>query len=820
MTEDTKLSHINHALVEGTRPPMYTAMKYWGKKPHNIWHEFIERYCPKGGLVLDPFAGSCVAGFEAVKAGRRAAVFDLNPYSSFLVRVLTSSFDERLFRAEFDRILAKVKSDSVYLEQFTKVVDGNRAIVFNFRWDGTEVVNLAIEFPTNMTTKEGRRKKGQRLLLRADSTDRQRASEMTTLKIDFWYPTEAFPATPSITHKFIKDIGGNSFQNLWTRRNLYILSLIFSEIRSVKNPDIQLQLLSGFIQTLHLCSKMVVPRSGKSNRDFSGSWGRADYMVRRRQMEQNPVIVFERSCVEKQGVISAMKNAVASRPSKLMIDDVSDSKKIKKRSDLTYGVIDIVDLHEVVDERSVDFVITDPPYAGLVPYMDLSLVWLVWLTKIDKKYAPDLKSEITIKKGQISREQYRRRLQRAFQEIHRALKDEGYLVVTFHHKKIQEWNDFVNAVRLAGFKFDKVTHQYNRRSGESNVANPYGTSGADFYVRCVKHRDVDFTDDQSGLGHYIVQKALEIIGQRNEPTPYDFIIAGLVPEMLQAGYMQPNEYKNEVRDVLATNAGPGRIFKTWTNSDTKAGDFWWFNEPNEHISFPDRPLKSRLEETVLSILRRKVSVKLDDIIGELFRSYPNGLTPDPKGIKSVLERYAYQSSGKWKISEAVLKESTKHTEVIRQIISIGRKSGVRTYVGKREQPEVTESGTRLRELADLTDLGTLSGKYDGAQISRAEMIDAVWLSASSFDIDAVFEVENSTDFTSAIVRGSNIEKSVPKYMIVPDQRIKEFERFKDPLFIESFKENNWKYLNYTEVERLSRADRPSISDLDSIAKTL
>ena len=48
---------------------------------------------------------------------------------------------------------------------------------------------------------------------------------------------------------------------------------------------------------------------------------------------------------------------------------------------------------------------------------------------------------------------------------------------------------------MQGFKFDKITHQYNKRSGEANVSNPYGTSGADFYIRAVKHRDVDFSDD-------------------------------------------------------------------------------------------------------------------------------------------------------------------------------------------------------------------------------------------------------------------------------------------------------------------------------------
>ena len=76
---------INFALVEDIRPPMYTAMKYWGKKPHNIWAEFIETYCVEGGTILDPFAGSAISAFEAVIKGRKAIAFDLNPLTSFMI---------------------------------------------------------------------------------------------------------------------------------------------------------------------------------------------------------------------------------------------------------------------------------------------------------------------------------------------------------------------------------------------------------------------------------------------------------------------------------------------------------------------------------------------------------------------------------------------------------------------------------------------------------------------------------------------------------------------------------------------------------------
>lgn len=45
------MKDIDFALVEEKRPAMYTAMKYWGKKPHNIWGTYIENYTPQNGVV-------------------------------------------------------------------------------------------------------------------------------------------------------------------------------------------------------------------------------------------------------------------------------------------------------------------------------------------------------------------------------------------------------------------------------------------------------------------------------------------------------------------------------------------------------------------------------------------------------------------------------------------------------------------------------------------------------------------------------------------------------------------------------------------------
>lgn len=144
MANDTNhLPDINYALVEGIRPPMYRAMKYWGKKPHNIWSQFIERYCPPDGVVLDPFVGSGIAAFEAVKLGRKAIAFDLNPLSAFTIEVLSSTFEEAEFVSAFEKIEAAVQHDPVYQEHYTRNISGQQGTVYNYRWNHKDVMKVA-----------------------------------------------------------------------------------------------------------------------------------------------------------------------------------------------------------------------------------------------------------------------------------------------------------------------------------------------------------------------------------------------------------------------------------------------------------------------------------------------------------------------------------------------------------------------------------------------------------------------------------------------------------------------------------------------------
>lgn len=781
--------HINYALVEGVRPPMYKAMKYWGRKPHNIWSDYISHYCPEDGIVFDPFVGSGIAAFESLKLGRKVIATDLNPLSAFVIETLTAEFDEKLFKDAVENISQTISNDNIYKEHYTRTIDGKPFTVYNYIWEREKL-------------KFVRLKNGNNESLSLDPTDEDNvlAGNMGEIKIPYWYPNDNFPDNPSINQNFIEKIGGTTFDNLWTRRNLYLLSLMFDLI-SKEDSRVQLHLMYAFIHTLHLVCKMVVPRGEVGNRNFSGSWGRADYMIRNRQMEQNPLIVFLRSCFDKQGVHKAMLDASEQLPAKRRIHLLNKTKRINLKADINYGVLDVADLTDYLDDNSVDFILTDPPYGGLVQYMDLSMVWLVWLQHFNPKYTPDPSGEITYKAGITSRQSYKRKLVFAFKKLYSVLKPGHYMVVTFHNQDIREWNDFVGAIRESGFVFEKVTHQYNKRSGESNVSNPYGTTGSDFYIRCKKAEIDSVNDEKMELCRFVIQKTISILTERAEPTPFTFILNGLLPDMLQAGYLEPDAPAEEIMKILRNEIGVDKTFKITKNEKNQSGDILWFTNPSDHINHMSISLTDRVDLTIKTLLRRKVSVKYDDIVAEIFKEYPNGQTPDPCGIINVVEKYATKSNAKWKLKDAVERDCTEHTLVISQLCSLAKKAKMLSFVGKREQREHIGDTVKLVDIASLSALDNLLDVYQPEQLSRIEMIDVIWLSGNK--IAAVFEVENSTNFISAIARSSHIPAEIPKFMIVPERRMKEFLNFKDPLFIQSFKDNNWHYCDYRTIQTLN-----------------
>ncbi len=805
------MKDIDFALVEGTRPPLYTAMKYWGKKPHNIWREYIKTYTPpETGLYLDPFAGSAMSAFEAVKAGRKALAFDLNPLTTFLIETCCGPFNKHEFRQKAEQIIDLLSQDPVYLKYFSTECRQCQkpAIVQNFKWENQALYELGVDCPHC---------EGKLYTALPEESDRSQAKSMEDMDIPYWYPKDPFPSSPSISANFISRIGGQHFYNLWTKRNLYVLSKIFHHIQQINQPSIKNQLLLGFIKTLHLCTKMCVPRRAGAQRPFSTSWGRSAYISANRQMEMNPLLVFKNSCFGKQSVESALlslKKYLGKIPKILYVDKSNKSHR-QKNFDIKYGILDINTISGFVDEGSIDFILTDPPYGGLVPYLDLSMLWLVWLKKTDARYEPDLQSEITIK-NKKNLTDYNLKFQKAMKNLYKVLKPTGKAVFTFHNKDIKIWNAFLKAIRLSNFKIEQVIHQQNKRTGESNVANPYGTSGTDFYVRCVKEpadKLRNSSSDQQEFVTKVIETAKELIAQRNEPTPYQILFNGILSEISSSGF-DIEDFDINIKKILEKKVGS--VFKISSKKDNGAGKYWWFQKPSDHIKYPDRDLNDRLEWTISSFLRNKQSVSFDDVLAKIFIKYPNGLTPEVKSIGTVLKKYGRKAGALWHYKGVETEQIfTEHTKQLALLSRTGKSMGFKVYIGKAEQSDQYEN-KKLSELADLTDLNMLN--LEKKKKDRIEMIDMLWI--KNKHIEYAIEVEHSTKFTSGLQRASNLNYDTKKIMVLPETRKQEFLSIKDPLFLETFKKYNWKYLFYGDVAVLQSCQAVDKALLNKLLKPL
>ena len=179
------------------------------------------------------------------------------------------------FKSEVEKIYGEIENNKTYIEYFhttCRKCDCKTAVAQNFKWEKGQLYEVGVECSECNTNKKCK------YLEKPTGEDIAIAKRMHKIQIETWCPDDEFYNSPSFTASFVECIGGKKFANLWTRRNLFVISSIFNKILLIKNKSTQTQLLLGFIKTIHLCTKMNVPRRENAARGFSTSWGRSAYI--------------------------------------------------------------------------------------------------------------------------------------------------------------------------------------------------------------------------------------------------------------------------------------------------------------------------------------------------------------------------------------------------------------------------------------------------------------------------------------------------------------------------------------------------------------
>ena len=219
--------------------------------------------------------------------------------------------------------------------------------------------------------------------------------------------------------------------------------------------------------------------------------------------------------------------------------------------------------------------------------------------------------------------------------------------------------------------------------------------------------------------------------------------------------------------------------------------------------------------SILFELKNKARITLDDALAIVYKNFPNGLTPDEDSIKASLSKFANKSSGGWVYNKNSASSimATKHSIYIYNLIKIAKKLRYEVYIGKREQPEtilVKDKECKLRDFVDYLSMPFEKlGIEDNFVKSRVEMIDVVFIKDSK--IVFAIEVENSTNIISALHRVSVLnDNQISRIIVIPNDREQELLKLKDPLSLESINKGKWKYLLYSDLDKLVSQNTPSI----------
>jgi len=617
----------------------------------------------------------------------------------------------------------------------------------------------------------------------------RKLDDIAKMEIPYWYPKDTLMYPNS--QEFMKKETVGDIPNLFTKRNMISLSVLWHKVESIEDTRIRDLMRFTFVSRVHLASKMCPiakpsKRSHWSELSATSFWALQSYWVPPLYMESNVWMLFESGVLGKQGILKGKEESNK---------EIRHFKEAKSFQDLdnetnilisTQSALSLESSPARIQKESVDYVFTDPPYGGSVQYMELSALWASWLSGEKRNHRFELRfdEEITINDAQKKDfDYYHKMLKASFEQIYDVLKSGRWLTVTFHNTDIKIYNSIIKAVVLAGFDLEKVIYQPPARTSAKGLLQPYGSAVGDYYIRFRKPEKKEellseAEIDKERYERIVVNTVKHIIAERREPVTYSTIINSyptIFEELKKNGYRF--SAPEGLEEVLKKHLDKEFVLVDVKDDKGKViGKKWWLKEG----LFLDRAsLSERVEGTIIDALHRRVVVSFDEILEEIFTKFQNALTPDTQSIKTLLEEYAEKTDGKWQLKKEMRVRQSQHNQIIAWLVEIGKKIGFDVYA---DLPEYR--GKKF-------DLPLSKDKID-----RIREIDALWLKNN--EVFYEFEVENSTGISDAIIRGSNMPStSIKRYIVIPEER-KNLLMMKiaEPILRENIEHFNWNFIFY------------------------
>ena len=500
---------------------VFNQHQYWTKQPLESIDYFILEHTNKGDVVLDPFCGTGMTGVSSIRLNRNVHLSDISYICRHISNSYTTYFDVPQDELEKVMILIKKELQSLYYTKCELCGNEESDIIFSVLEEvfydskgeslayGKEIFHsIKNNLPLPPKKSDKRDFKGFELIqvsYKCNCTTQKQYKDPskddlvlneTEEFIEDNIPKDYFFGKEPVRN-YKKNI--RQVKDLYSKRNLTALSKLKDIISRIEDEKIKSILEFSFTSILFNCSLMSRYRSYENTSIKMGTF----YIPP--VIKDNNVL---KSFLSKVDKINKGNN-------QLYKDRDLGSVKIYNNSASNL---------KSIEDNSVDYIYTDPPYGDILSYSELNIVWESWLGNLT-----DNAEEMIISKEVGKTEDFYFELFEDFlEEASRVLKPEKKMTLIFHHPKIEYWKRIQESFLCSNFEPIKTSSPIRLVSGNKTSSqhvtkkNTQSFLAFTFINRKKKTFKVDDSLDLKSENR--LKKKLLQLGDVSKDYKYDYLV--------------------------------------------------------------------------------------------------------------------------------------------------------------------------------------------------------------------------------------------------------------------------------------------------------
>lgn len=497
---------------------------YMARKPYNIVAEIIRRFCPDDGCVYDPMFGSGTTIIEASKLGRKAIGTDINLLAYKLCKISLTRWDLSKVGTAIDSFCEEIHfaCDSLYMFE----EDGENRILERCHFDrcGTKLVPTVYWYKLQKYGKFTGRKKSIASNPFIDQYSMYKKNSIQNVDDHTLLSNSRIAIGPNAT-----------VYSYFCNRNLIAIDRIIGILRSYQNSysyDVLELIVSSAINLIKLSDKKA-----SSQMPY--------WLPKKDVTSRNAVMVIEQKATAfKEGL------AYLNEKCKYFAGEKEGKNIVLKNMPAQNIPIDLL------PDKSVDLILTDPPYTDQVPYLEYNQLWykvMGWQGFTDESLNAELVVSDAPSRNKNA-EDFNNVFNTILKRISPALKENRYFIMFYHSFDLKSWSEILKMMQEHGLAYCGQIPSATPRKSFKTVMTPKGTLDGNYIVvfqkraTTKKHPFNGSVDDAKKLA---IECASRIISERIEVTSQDLYDCGMLKESFEHGYLHvlSTKYKTFI-DVI------------------------------------------------------------------------------------------------------------------------------------------------------------------------------------------------------------------------------------------------------------------------------